>query len=64
MSGAERRRKENKHRQVVLVRSGQAFLVEKTVNTLKPTVGSIVDEIAAQNFIDDGYTVTTKRSKH
>ena len=56
-------RKENKHRKIVLIPiygCDDQFSVDRTVNTLDPSVGATLQGSEVQHFIDEGFTVTVK----
>ncbi len=65
MTVGEKLRKQNKHMRIVLspkVGSGSSeFTVLQTTGTLSPRHGTTVSERQAQEYINEGYTVTVKR---
>lgn len=54
----------NKNKSITLrpysLRNDSDFVVIEAINTLSPPMGSRFDKAAAQQLIDDGFTVTIK----
>jgi len=62
MTVGEKLRKQNKHMRIVLTPkvNSSDFTVLQTTGTLNPRHGTTVGERQAQEYINEGYTVTVK----
>ncbi len=65
MTHDDKIRKQNKHMKIVLCKNtgSSDYRVLQTTGTLSPRVGTCLGEREAQEFINEGYTVTIKRSE-